>query len=60
VIEPFDLPITKGLQENIHALRRLDDRVELEPILRGLAQLPASTWLIAMTLRRSCPPWLAV
>ena len=40
VIEPFDLPITKGLQENIHALRRLDDRVELEPILQGLAQLP--------------------
>jgi Domain of unknown function (DUF1931) len=40
VIEPFDLPITKGLQENINALRRLDDRVELEPILQGLAQLP--------------------
>jgi hypothetical protein len=39
VIEPFDLPITKGLQENIHALRRLDDGVELEPILQGLAQL---------------------
>ena len=26
VIEPFDLPITKGLQENLDALRRLDDR----------------------------------
>ena len=40
VIEPFDLPITKGLQENLDALRRLDDRVELEPILQSLAQLP--------------------
>lgn len=40
VIEPFDLPITKGLQENIHAVSRLDDRIELEPILQGLAQLP--------------------
>ena len=35
VIEPFDLPITKGFQENLDALRRLDDRVELEPILQA-------------------------
>jgi hypothetical protein len=40
VIEFWDLPITKGLQENIHAFERLDEQVELEPILEGLAQLP--------------------
>jgi hypothetical protein len=40
VIEPFDLPITKGLQEDIHAVRRLEDRVDIEPVLQGLAQLP--------------------
>ncbi|MDB6092013.1 MAG: hypothetical protein JWN85_4797 [Gammaproteobacteria bacterium] len=40
VIEPFDLPITKGLQQDIHAFRGLDDSIELEPILQGLAQLP--------------------
>jgi hypothetical protein len=40
VIEPFDLPITKGLQENIHALRHIEERVELEPVLQGLAELP--------------------
>jgi hypothetical protein len=40
VIAPFDLPITKGLQEDIHAFRGLDDSIELEPILQGLAQLP--------------------
>ena len=39
VIQPFDLPITKGLQESIHGYRRINDE-ELEPILRELTQLP--------------------
>jgi hypothetical protein len=38
VIEPHDLPITKGLQESIHQFRRLDEEVDLEPILERLAQ----------------------
>jgi hypothetical protein len=33
IIEPFDLPITKGLQESIHAFRSLDAEIELQPIL---------------------------
>src|SRR5690349_18479635 len=33
VIEPFDLPITKGLQESIHAFRSIDEEIELQPIL---------------------------
>jgi hypothetical protein len=41
VIEPQDLPITKGLQENIQASRRIDDpQVSVEPILEALTQLP--------------------
>ncbi len=40
VIHPSDLPITKGLQESIHAFRKIDEAPELEPILRRLAQLP--------------------
>ncbi len=41
VIQPSDLPITKGLQESIHACRKLSEgQLELEPILRALAQLP--------------------
>jgi hypothetical protein len=40
VIEFWDLPITKGLQENIHAFTTLDEQIELEPILEGLMQLP--------------------
>jgi hypothetical protein len=40
LIDPFDLPITKGLQESVHAFRKLDQEVELEPILESLAALP--------------------
>jgi hypothetical protein len=41
VIEPQDLPITKGLQECMQATRRIDDpQLSLEPILEALTQLP--------------------
>jgi hypothetical protein len=33
IIEPFDLPITKGLQESIHAFTEIDEKIELQPIL---------------------------
>jgi hypothetical protein len=39
-IEPHDLPITKGLQDSIHAFRELDERIELQPILDHLAARP--------------------
>jgi hypothetical protein len=40
IIEPFDLPITKGLQECIHAFREIDEEIELRPILDRLAARP--------------------
>ena len=40
VIEPQDLPITKGLQECIHRFRKLDQEIGLEPILEDLADRP--------------------
>jgi hypothetical protein len=40
IIEPFDPPITKGLQEQIHAFRNIDEQIELKPILDHLAALP--------------------
>jgi hypothetical protein len=40
VIEPHDLPITKGLQERIHEFRRIDEQIELRPILDQLAARP--------------------
>jgi hypothetical protein len=40
LIEPWDLPITKGLQESIHGFERIDEEVELRPILDDLAARP--------------------
>jgi Domain of unknown function (DUF1931) len=40
VIEPWDLPVTKGLQESMHAFERLEEEIELRPILESLAARP--------------------
>jgi hypothetical protein len=40
IIEPWDLPITAGLQECVHRFRKLDEEIGLEPILEGLAARP--------------------
>lgn len=40
VIEPTDLPITRGLQENIHRFKQIDEQLELGPILDQLATYP--------------------
>ena len=39
-VEPWDLPITKGLQESIRAFETLDTEVWLEPILEKAAPRP--------------------
>ena len=41
IIRTSDLPITKGLQESIHHFRKIDQEVELKPILEQLATHPA-------------------
>jgi hypothetical protein len=40
VVEPWDLPVTKGLQEGLHAFRKLDEELELEPVLGQLTTYP--------------------
>ena len=40
ILEPWDLPITKGLQESIHAFQKLDEQIELGPIVDQLAARP--------------------
>ncbi|MDX6292755.1 MAG: hypothetical protein QOH50_1830 [Kribbellaceae bacterium] len=40
IIQPNDLPITKGLQESIHQFRKLDEEIDLKPILAQLATWP--------------------
>jgi hypothetical protein len=40
IIEPHDLPVTKGLQECIHAFRGLNADIDLQSILDQLTKLP--------------------
>jgi Domain of unknown function (DUF1931) len=40
IVQPWDLPITKGLQENIHAFRKLDAETGLEDVLEQLSAWP--------------------
>lgn len=40
VVEPFDLPITKGLQESIHEFERIDAETGVRPFLDALADWP--------------------
>jgi hypothetical protein len=41
VIEPQDLPVTKGLQESVHVFAKVDEEIELAPLLEQLAARPA-------------------
>ena len=40
VIQPQDLPVTKGLQESTHAFEKIDEQIELGPVLDELAARP--------------------
>ena len=40
IIEPFDLPITRGLQQRIHEFENIDEQIELRPILDHLTAQP--------------------
>ena len=40
VIEPQDLPITKGLQEDIERFRKFDTEIELKPVLDTITIRP--------------------
>jgi hypothetical protein len=41
IVQPWDLPITKGLQETIHRFRGLDAELSLSPYLQGLLMVPS-------------------
>jgi hypothetical protein len=40
IIEPWDLPITKGLQESMHAFREVDRGIDLNPVIERLIPRP--------------------
>jgi hypothetical protein len=58
VILPMDLPVTKGLQQNIHEFRKLDTQIALEPILERMAKFPYLELEYAEDTERELP-WIA-
>jgi histone H3/H4 len=40
IIAPSDLPVTKGLQERVHEFQRIEEDIELRPLLEQLAARP--------------------
>jgi hypothetical protein len=47
VIQPQDVPITSGLQENIERFAHIDKEIELQPILERLATRPGLDMTLA-------------
>jgi hypothetical protein len=54
-LEFWDLPITKGLQESIHRFRKMDEDLELQPILDQLALRPQLDVLYGTDLEERLP-----
>jgi hypothetical protein len=53
IIEAWDLPVAAGLQECMHQFRRIDEDIELQPILEYLAaRLPLAAALSEETQAR--------
>jgi hypothetical protein len=40
IVDPQDLPITKGLQECMHAFKKLDGEIQVDPILEQITPRP--------------------
>jgi hypothetical protein len=47
IIQPWDLPITAGLQETMHQFRKLDQDIELRPILDDLTARPPTAYALS-------------
>jgi hypothetical protein len=43
IIERYDLPVTKGVQERIHEFEKLDEDIELRPVLAEITARPPLT-----------------
>ena len=55
IIEPWDLPVTKGLQESTHAFQRIDEEIELKPILESLAARPPLDYALSDATQARLP-----
>src|ERR1700729_3619853 len=55
IIEPWDLPITKGLQESAHAFRRVEEEIEPGPILEPLGAPPPLDYALSDATQARLP-----
>ena len=55
IVEPWDLPVTAGLQSNMHRFHRIDEDVELRPILDSLAAHPPLTLALSEATQAQLP-----
>lgn len=55
VLQPWDLPIPKGLQECIYEFRKLDTDLDLEPILEQLEHLPPLDLALGDAIQEELP-----
>jgi hypothetical protein len=55
IIQAWDLPITKGLQESIHAFRKMDEKIELKPIMERLTAFPPLNFALSSETEARLP-----
>jgi Domain of unknown function (DUF1931) len=55
IIEPGDLPVTKGLQESTHEFQRIEAEIELMPVLESLAARPPLDYALSEATQARLP-----
>ncbi len=55
IIRPVDLPITPGLQETMHDFRKLDEDIELRPILDDITARPPLSYALGEETEERLP-----
>jgi hypothetical protein len=55
IIQPSDLPITAGLQKTMHEFRKLDEDIELRPILDDLTARPPLRYALSEETQERLP-----
>jgi Domain of unknown function (DUF1931) len=55
ILQPWDLSITKGVQERIHEFEKIDEEIELAPILEHLTARPQLDVTLAIDTETRLP-----
>jgi hypothetical protein len=55
IIEPGDLPVTKGLQESTHEFQRIEEEIVLMPVLESLAARPPLDYALSDATQARLP-----